>query len=211
MDIVFLVDFDGTITRQDTCVAMVDKFAHEDAKKLDELWASGKLTTQQCSEEAFKLMDVTEEDLRQFIQGLEADLSFGDFINYARKEGHQVYIVSDGYDFTIDLVLKKYGWDVKYFCNHLEFKDGQYVLGFPNTNENCNKCGTCKTDILTRFRPKHQIIYIGDGYSDRCPVRYADAVFAKNQLLAYCRQEGIPALEYESFSDILDNLKQISL
>ena len=35
------------------------------------------------------------------------------------------------------------------------------------------------------------IVYVGDGYSDRCPVQYADIVFAKGDLQTYCQEQNI--------------------
>ena len=46
------------------------------------------------------------------------------------------------------------------------------------------------------------IIYIGDGYSDFCPSKFADLVFAKNLLFQRCQQKGIPCIPFKDFSDI---------
>ena len=53
------------------------------------------------------------------------------------------------------------------------------------------------------------IVFIGEGYSDRCPARYADIVFAKDELLSYCQQENISYFEYQSFSDITKRLQKM--
>lgn len=47
------------------------------------------------------------------------------------------------------------------------------------------------------------MIYIGDGKSDTCAVQYADIVFAKGTLAAFCTAEGIPFHHYRSLSDVL--------
>jgi 2-hydroxy-3-keto-5-methylthiopentenyl-1-phosphate phosphatase len=46
------------------------------------------------------------------------------------------------------------------------------------------------------------VVYIGEGYSDRCPSRYADVIFAKDDLLNYCRTENIPCIAWRSFADV---------
>lgn len=210
MDIVFIVDFDGTITKEDTCYAMLNKFATQSWEELDKLWSEGQLSTEQCSTKMFELMDLNEEKLREFIYSLDADITFGELLGYCEKEKYPVHIVSDGFDFNIEIILKKYNWDVGYYSNHLHFEDNGYILGFPYQEKECGKCGTCKTNILNKLKGNsRQVIYIGDGHSDKCPVEYADAVFAKGELLEYCRKQGIPALEYSNFKDILVQLKDI--
>ena len=52
-----------------------------------------------------------------------------------------------------------------------------------------------------------QAVYIGDGYSDICPARQADMVYAKGTLYKYCIDQGLPALEYHDFGDILSSLE----
>jgi 2-hydroxy-3-keto-5-methylthiopentenyl-1-phosphate phosphatase len=53
-------------------------------------------------------------------------------------------------------------------------------------------------------RSDETVVFIGDGYSDMCVSGYADVVFAKNQLLSYCKSSQIPCISYNAFSDILD-------
>ena len=53
------------------------------------------------------------------------------------------------------------------------------------------------------------IVYIGEGYSDRCPARYADIVFAKDDLLKFCHRENISYLEYRTFADVQLRLESV--
>jgi 2-hydroxy-3-keto-5-methylthiopentenyl-1-phosphate phosphatase len=56
---------------------------------------------------------------------------------------------------------------------------------------------------MRRLSHKHRpIIFIGDGFSDRFAIELSDVVFAKRQLLAYCRERGIPCTPFETFADI---------
>jgi 2-hydroxy-3-keto-5-methylthiopentenyl-1-phosphate phosphatase len=56
--------------------------------------------------------------------------------------------------------------------------------------------------MLTHSADEDVIVLVGEGYSDRCPARFADLVFAKDELLSHCRTNGIPYTEYRTFSDI---------
>ena len=44
--------------------------------------------------------------------------------------------------------------------------------------------------------------FVGDGHSDRFGALYADVVFAKRYLAEYCRDEGVPFVEWETFDDV---------
>jgi 2-hydroxy-3-keto-5-methylthiopentenyl-1-phosphate phosphatase len=51
--------------------------------------------------------------------------------------------------------------------------------------------------------------YVGDGFSDQCPVQYADLVFAKGELQKFCQRENISYHLYSSFADVVDRLKPL--
>jgi 2-hydroxy-3-keto-5-methylthiopentenyl-1-phosphate phosphatase len=53
------------------------------------------------------------------------------------------------------------------------------------------------------------IVYAGDGFSDRCPVRYADFVFAKRQLIKHCQEQNITFFEFNNFGDVQARLEKI--
>jgi 2,3-diketo-5-methylthio-1-phosphopentane phosphatase len=114
--------------------------------------------------------------------------------------------VSDGLDFYIDAILKKNNLqDIEFFSNVTVFQDGNKLsIEFPRMNDLCEKCGTCKKDVLREQRSNYdRVIYVGNGYSDVCPAKDADLVFAKEVLYETCRQDGTACVHYENFQDIL--------
>jgi 2-hydroxy-3-keto-5-methylthiopentenyl-1-phosphate phosphatase len=58
-------------------------------------------------------------------------------------------------------------------------------------------------DLRLRY---NRIIYIGDSYSDVCPSRIADLVFAKFILYEKCRENGTACIRYDNFSDVMEYL-----
>jgi len=56
---------------------------------------------------------------------------------------------------------------------------------------------------------RHRIVFIGDGLSDRFAVQEADVVFAKRQLLAYCREKGITCRPFETFAEVETALREL--
>jgi 2-hydroxy-3-keto-5-methylthiopentenyl-1-phosphate phosphatase len=53
------------------------------------------------------------------------------------------------------------------------------------------------------------IVYVGDGYSDRCPVKYADFVFARRQLIKHCQEQNITYFEFSHFGDVQAKMNEI--
>lgn len=203
---VFFVDFDGTITRQDTCTAMVQAFAREGWQELNQLWEKKALSTEECANRTFELFSATPRDVAKLMDSMEIDDYFMDFLKLCRNNDDQVYILSDGFDFNIQTILHRYHIDVHYYANRLIYTNG-FKIECPHFNEICGQCGTCKTSLMSRLGGnEYQTIYIGDGYSDTCPASHADVVYAKDTLYQFCLENQINAVHYKTFNDIIQSL-----
>lgn len=209
MGIIFLVDFDGTITLKDTCVEMTEKFCIGSWEEVNSRWERGEISTQECSDYLLGKMSFTKEDLEKMLDGIAVDPYFGEFLEACRSHNAQVKIVSDGYDFNISYILDKFGWNnVEYYGNKLVIDGNSATATFPLQNPDCKKCGNCKLRILKEEKDKgNTVIYIGDGYSDTCVAPEADYLFAKGSLLKYCRERGIPCIPYQDFGDIIKKME----
>lgn len=206
---VFFIDFDGTITKVDTCLAMVEAFADEGWREIDELWARKEISTEECANRIFRLFKARPEEIRELVESLEIDPYFKDFLGFCRERGYRVCVLSDGYDFNIELIFKKHGISVSYYANRMVY-DGGFRIECPYVNPLCGNCGVCKKGLMEKLRmPDEQVIYIGDGYSDTCPAAHADLVFAKGTLYSYCREKGISAFPFENFKDIIESVKKM--
>lgn len=204
---VFFVDFDGTITKKDTCYAMVETFAKDGWEEISRLWEDKKLSTEDCANRIFELFQASLEDVGNLMDKMEIDGYFKEFLELCRHKGHEVYILSDGYDFNIKTVLEKHNIEVKYYSNKLLYDtDKGFSIECPYHNPSCGNCGTCKTSLIKALKgDSGQVVYIGDGYSDMCPAAIADVVFAKDFLYKYCREKGINAIFFSDFKDIISS------
>jgi 2-hydroxy-3-keto-5-methylthiopentenyl-1-phosphate phosphatase len=121
-----------------------------------------------------------------------------------------LYVVSDGFDYVIRRVLEHSGVNGSLsngshlFSSALRIEGNRLITSFPHSPEPCEHgCATCKTAIIRRLGQNYRpVIFIGDGFSDRFAVEISDVVFAKRQLLAYCRERGIACTPFETFADI---------
>lgn len=197
------IDFDGTITKVDTCAAMVEAFAAEGWQEINEKWERKELSTQDCANRTFALFNAGMEDITRLMESMEIDDFFKDFLDLCRKMGNKVYVLSDGYDYCIEAVMKKYHINAPYYANKMVYDQG-FKIECLHFNDSCGNCGTCKTELMAALKEEgSRTVYIGDGYSDTCPARHADVVFAKGSLYNYCLEKGIKAIHYNTFADII--------
>jgi 2,3-diketo-5-methylthio-1-phosphopentane phosphatase len=203
------IDFDGTITKTDVCEAMVTAFAGRGWEEINRRWEEKEISTVECARLTFKLFKATwKEDLDKLIDGIEVDENFKGFVNFCKEREYPVYILSDGYDLYIESVLKREGLDLPYYANKLVLEPEIDIIA-PYQSISCELCGVCKTEVMNKLRkPEHKTIYIGDGYSDFCPARHADLVFAKGVLFEHCSSAGKETVRFSNFRDIINELQK---
>jgi len=205
-------DFDGTVTRQDSLPLILRHFAGQRSWALNEAWLRGEMGTAERAEGQFAEIQLGEEELARFLERqIELAPHFVPFVRFCWARGYELTIVSDGFDFIIERVLGREGLaNLRYIANRLWFSgDGRIGLEFLHQREDCRLCGNCKKWVLERAREKGGfLIYVGDGFSDRCAAEAADLTFGKGELAAYCRQHRIPYLGFTTFSEVQEELKR---
>ena len=145
--IMFFIDFDGTISKENVCSKMVRKFAREGWEELYRLWAEGALSTEECAGRTLDLMEVKPEELEVFFKMVYIDESFIAFVSWAEIKEYPLYILSDGYDNYIQEVLMQHGLNIPYYANHMEYEQGWRIKCL-HGDEECKKCGVCKTRLV---------------------------------------------------------------
>ena len=210
----FFCDFDGTITKEDTLNKFLRLYAGDKWLESEREWLQGKIGSKECIEKQMQFFEnVNYELLDSFVDSIEIDETFPDFLNYIESEDIDFYIVSDGFDYFIERILKKYGISgIKIFSNRIKIKNGKFETYFPNYNEFCTpRSGVCKCNVIKSNRiVTKRVLYAGDGLSDFCAAKNADFLFAKGKLLEYCKNTKIDNLiEFESFRTITDYIKSL--
>lgn len=208
------IDFDGTITKKDIGEHMFLKFGDaEESKNIIQKWLDNKLTSQQVWIKLCETVkDFNETEFDKFLNEIEIDPYFNNFVSYAKEHKLNLFILSDGLDLYIDKVSKKENFfDLPIYCNKLEIDDnGNLIPQFPYTDEECNLCANCKRNHILNSSGEDDItIYIGDGWSDTCAAGFCDFIFAKKSLLKYCEQNGLPYYPFETFEDVHKIVEQL--
>lgn len=212
-DIAVLVDFDGTITEVDTNVKLINTFAKEERKKIKKMHSEGEIDLLTSIRRQYEYIKLTEDEYVDFILN-EIDITEGfvEFHNNIEKHNIPFAIVSGGFENGIKPFLKKHGiTNVDIFANKFIFNDGGLEVEFYDEEYKCEfslePCGNCKIKHYENYKKyKEQVIFVGDGWTDRSVAHVADVIFAKEDLLDYCRENNIECIPWEDFNDINEML-----
>ncbi len=207
MNCFFAIDFDGTIAKFDVTDAVLERFAPPEWLEVENLWATGAIGSQECLRKQMALITRPLAEILRFVETIEIDSSFIDFVRQLQQRQIPLAIISDGFRIFIDAILAKNGLlGLKVFANELHEKNGKLVTSYPYSAADCSS-GTCKCLTSRQAAQGLPIYLIGDGRSDFCLAGAADFVYAKANLADYCLQEEIPFCAYADFADIFQDLR----
>ena len=138
-------DFDGTITKEDSVNKFFEMYAPNWIES-EKLWIEGKISSRENAIIQVGLLNnVSQKQLDDYINSIEIDDYFLDFIDYVKSNNIKLTILSDGFDLFIQRVLERYNLNIPYYANKLIYKDDKFSIEFPYYNENCDKkAGMCK-------------------------------------------------------------------
>jgi len=208
------VDFDGTITEFDVGEAIFREFGSTaETDKIVADLLSGKITARKCWELLFatiKQIDVVKFD--EFIDSMNIDPTFHQFHEYCSDNDIDIFVLSDGFDYYINRILKKENLNhVRLFANNLIINErNEFVPSFPYFDIECQTSANCKRNhILDNSGDEEFTVYIGDGNSDKYSTQFCDFIFAKDDLLKFCEKERITFFPFKNFEDVIARLKSL--
>ncbi len=192
------------MTRTDVAEDILEEFAAPEWWEIEEEHRARKIGTREAMIRQFALVHSTEEEMLRFVDGrVRLDETFPAFVAWCGRRGVPLEIVSEGLDFYLRHLLRKWRISVPVRTNRTTFEGGRVVISYPHADPTCNLCGTCKLRRVFELRTQgYRVVYIGDGHSDLCPAIEADVVFAKKELADLCREEEIDFLPFDTFLDV---------
>jgi 2-hydroxy-3-keto-5-methylthiopentenyl-1-phosphate phosphatase len=204
---VVLSDFDDTIA-EDLSFIIYTNFASVGLFYAD-LWSQGLISTPEEIVKTFETIDVSPDELAEKIRQAQFDPDFPEFVRLCTERDYEVAIVSDGLEWAIQTLLNHHGvHNLDVYANQIRFVDNGYEFSFPWRDERFPHAGVCKPKVIAKFHAEgKRVIYIGDGKSDHDAIHEADIVYAKDQLLEYCREEDVPAIPFQDFNNLVDAIK----
>jgi 2-hydroxy-3-keto-5-methylthiopentenyl-1-phosphate phosphatase len=206
----FIVDFDGTISVKDTIDAMLEQFADPSWEEIEQTWLDGKIDAVECMSQQIDMVKADHVALENFFRGIQLDASFLPFYRHVSKFA-KVVIASDGLDHAIKVATRNAGWpEIPVYSNHLNFVPQGIKMTFPLRKADCKGGnGMCKCAVARNLGADvgGPIVLIGDGKSDACIAGMADIVFAKGSLIKHCESRNIKHQRFQTFADVLNVVK----
>lgn len=202
---IFLIDFDRTISNEDSTDVLLETHNLEFKKDLRKRYKAGKVTIRQFIKEGLSSLNITKDEYIKTLQEkVTIDESFKDFV----KSGLEFRIVSAGSRLNVQGSLLGYGIDLpdeKIISNDLKF-DGNKITVENLFLDKEKIYGVDKKEAVEKFKKQgYEVIYVGDGPSDYRAMEVADFVLVRKgtRAVKFCSENGINFREFESFSEIL--------
>jgi 2-hydroxy-3-keto-5-methylthiopentenyl-1-phosphate phosphatase len=188
-----VLDWDGTVTEVDGLHMIIEEFGDREIYRETE-GALGR---------GLSLHDVIAVEMRTLTLPLAHAVAWvrehvavrPGFREFAKA--HRPVILSSGFLELIEPVLEREGVELEVHANRLDARpDGWRAIW--RDEAQCPECGeACKRGGLPNGVP---VVYVGDGYSDRCAALAADRVFARDGLARYLERKGSA---FEPFDDFV--------
>jgi len=199
-----VVDFDGTITEQDLLDDIAQTFGDDEVyREVDRGLDRGSLSLREVIGREFEPVRAGLDEVVEYaLRHTRVRPGFRELVERAQASGWRLVVVSSGFHELIEPVLEREGVDVELHANRVDAgPDGWRVLW--NYGEECGACGeSCKRATVDALANGEEVVYIGDGYSDRCAAESADRVFARRGLARWLDERGIPFEPFDDFHDV---------
>ncbi len=196
-------DFDGTVTDRDSIVFLTEEFGGgaEFRRDIFDQLASGRITVFEAIQRELATVKISWDEARAaLLANISVDPSFEAFVNWCRRHGFPVSVVSSGLEPVVSLFLAD--MDIPLFAHPVEILDTGWVYRKRDDHD--------KTVLLRAAAGQGRIVYAGDGASDLKALPYADFLFATRYLADYCQAREIPFFRFESFADIQRGLEGVA-
>jgi 2-hydroxy-3-keto-5-methylthiopentenyl-1-phosphate phosphatase len=196
-----VLDFDGTITKDDLLDEMARRFGDPAVyREVEEALHAGTITLRECITREYEPVTLPlDEAVEWVLENVGVRAGLRELVELAHRRGWRVRVLSSGFEEFIEPVLRRAGVDgVEIVANALDARpDGWRVIWRHEA-----ECGHCREQCKRSGLPAaDEIVYVGDGISDRCAALAADRVFATRGLARYLDENGTP---YEAFGDFHD-------
>jgi 2-hydroxy-3-keto-5-methylthiopentenyl-1-phosphate phosphatase len=204
-----VVDFDGTITEQDLLDEIAATFGDEDVyREVDRGLDENRLTLHEVLRREFEPVRAPLDEVRSWVlENVRVRAGFRETVALARERGWRLIVVSSGFRELIEPVLEREGLaGVEVLSNSIDPDPTGWKVRF-RTEEVCDTCGEpCKRATAAALADGSELVYVGDGYSDRCAAELADLVFARRGLARYLAKRGVPFEPFDDFHAVARRL-----
>ena len=204
-----VLDFDGTVTEDDVLEQFTPVFGDPVVfAEAEQGLQEGRLTLHDVLRAEFAPVRAPLDDaVRWIVERARVRPAFRELVEFAVARGWRVAVVSSGFAELIEPVLEREGVaGVEIVANSVDADAGGWRIRF-HDDDACGTCGEpCKRATVAALAEGREVVYVGDGYSDRCAAGRADRVFATRGLAAYLSERGVPFERFEDFHHVIRQL-----
>jgi 2-hydroxy-3-keto-5-methylthiopentenyl-1-phosphate phosphatase len=208
---VLVSDFDGTMTRHDFYQLAVASLLPFDTPDYWADYRSGAITHFEALRLYFAAIRASEAEVLAVVEQMELDANLPAAVDSLHAAGWSVVITSAGCDWYIRRLLAAAEVDVEIHANPGRFEAGKgLVMEMPTESAYWSpSLGVDKARVVSRCLAEGQTVaFAGDGFPDAEAARLvpADLRFARGDLAAVLRNEGMSFHPFETWSDIAETL-----
>jgi 2-hydroxy-3-keto-5-methylthiopentenyl-1-phosphate phosphatase len=195
-----MLDWDGTVTVDDTLILALREFGdwqvYLDAAAALE---RGEITLhEEIRRDAESIRTPIDEVVGWLLEHLELRPGFHEL-----ADAYRPLIVSSNFRQLIEPILARESVELEVRANDVEWQPE----GWRATFRNGEACGTCGEPCKRADLPTNgAVVYVGDGYSDRCAAQAADRIFARDGLARYLGEQGVAYEPFENLHDVARSL-----
>lgn len=199
-------DFDGTITQRDTLHVIVEAFGAAGLwAELEPRLRSGEISVEQAMQEEFAAVRATPAQIRDVVrERAPVRAGFREFARWCDDAGHRLIVFSNGFRCVIEPVLDDVGLaGLEVVAHDAAFSADGCRLVWSARGARCSLCGRrCKRQPLRERWDGEELVYLGDGISDRCVSLLADVIFARDGLAEHLAGEGVAFELFDDFHQV---------
>ncbi|KAI1123701.1 HAD-like domain-containing protein [Nemania abortiva] len=224
--IIFFTDFDGTISKTDSCDWLIENEGYGYARMQEDFQAvyNGKKTYREVSQEQFESIKTPfNKCVEKILTHVSLDEHFTAFYQWCISVSIPVVILSGGLTPIIRALLSvAIGHEldgIEIVANSVVVREGFKTIdeggGWKVQFHDDSDYGNDKSSAIRPYA-KHReelpedlrpiLLYAGDGVSDMSAARETDLLFAKEgqDLIRYCKEQNLVFTEFKDWKEILE-------
>jgi 2-hydroxy-3-keto-5-methylthiopentenyl-1-phosphate phosphatase len=204
-------DFDDTVTVGNVSTAIRDEFCQVDWRTMEDKYLAGEYSVEESNVRQFGLIVADRREIEKFVVStVVIRYAFGVFVDYCRRVGIRLAIVSSGLDLYIRPIMRQLDLeDLEVFSGRAEVVSNGIQVEYRDPSGTPITSGF-KESYVRHFQGQgNAVVFVGDGLSDIVPAQKADFVIARSTLREHLIDHGVNHFEFETFNDVTIHLEEV--
>jgi 2-hydroxy-3-keto-5-methylthiopentenyl-1-phosphate phosphatase len=200
-------DFDGTITKQETFVSMLNHFVPDKMKEFGRKLAQKQVTLREGVRGVVEsIPSKYYPEVVEFIKDRELREGFEELLVFLKKENVPFVVISGGLKDSVKTRLEPFSEYISgIFAPEID-PGGEYLRVISDFEEDDEL--VAKVQVMALFEFEESIV-IGDGITDHKIALESSMVFARDRLAQFLKQAEKDFFLWNDFNDIRQTLRSL--